>query len=116
MSYNERLANRVREALVGVQKKVEEKKMFQGLIFMVDDKMCVGIREDEIMCRIDPGIYESVLEKTGCRPVVLGDRTMKGFVYINETCYRRKEDFDYWMGLCLEFNDKAKASRKRKRS
>ena len=63
MSYNENLVNRVRESLVNLQKKVEEKRMFQGLTFMVDDKMCIGIRENEIMCRIDPKVYESALEK-----------------------------------------------------
>ncbi len=115
MSYNENLVNRVRESLVNLQKKVEEKRMFQGLTFMVDDKMCIGIRENEIMCRIDPKVYESALEKIGCRPMIHGKRTIKGYVFVNEEGYRRKEDFDYWIGLCLEFNDKAKASRKRKK-
>ncbi len=33
---------------------VEEKKMFRGMTFMVDGKMCVSVGDDEIMCRIDP--------------------------------------------------------------
>ncbi|MDN5216937.1 TfoX/Sxy family protein [Fulvivirgaceae bacterium BMA12] len=114
MSYNENLVNSVREALVDFPKKIEEKKMFQGLTFMVDGKMCIGIRDDEIMCRIDPEIYESVLEKTGCRPMIHGKRTIKGYVFVNEEGYKRKEDFDFWIGCCLEFNKKAKASKKRK--
>ncbi len=114
MSYNENLVNKVREALVGFPKKIEEKKMFQGLTFMVDEKMCIGIRDDEIMCRIDPEIYESVLEKIGCRPMIHGKRTIKGYVFVSEEGYRRKEDFDFWIKCCLAFNKKVKASKKKK--
>lgn len=114
MGYNENLVNRVRETLVDLPKKIEEKKMFQGLTFMVDGKMCIGVRDNEIVCRIDPEIYESVLERMGCRPMIHGKRTMKGYVFVNEEGYKRKEDFDFWIELCLEFNKKAKASKKKK--
>lgn len=60
MAYNEKLANRIREALVE-HPGVEEKKMFQGMCFMVNGKMCIGVRDNEIMCRIDPEKYEFVL-------------------------------------------------------
>lgn len=93
--------------------KVEEKKMFQGLTFMVNEKMCVGIRNDEMMCRIDPAEFETALERNGCRPMIHGGRLMKGFVFINEQGYIRKEDFDYWIGLAIEYNKKAKSSKKR---
>ena len=57
MAYNEKLANRIRERL-GEVRKVKEKEMMGGLTFMVNDKMCVGIIKDEIMCRIDPNLQE----------------------------------------------------------
>ncbi|XHR96834.1 hypothetical protein ACFJIV_09365 [Mucilaginibacter sp. UC70_90] len=40
MAYNEQMADRIREALMDLPA-VEEKKMFQGVCFMVDDKLCV---------------------------------------------------------------------------
>ena len=52
MPYSESLANRVREALMDLPN-VYEKKMFGGLTFMVNDKMCIGIRNEEIKCRIE---------------------------------------------------------------
>lgn len=113
MSYNESLVNRVREAIAGLSETVEEKKMFQGLTFMVDGKMCVGVRDNEIMCRIDPEIYDSVAERAGCHPMIHGKRTIKGFVFVSEEGYSRKEDFDFWIQLVLEFNKKAKASKKK---
>jgi TfoX/Sxy family transcriptional regulator of competence genes len=112
MAYNEKLADRVREALEGV-KKVEEKKMFRGITFMVNGKMCVSVGGDELMCRIDPSVYEAALERGGCRPMIHGGRTMKGFVFVNEHGYKSPKDFNYWIGLALEFNKKAKASKKK---
>jgi hypothetical protein len=45
MGFDQKLADRVREALI-VQKDVdlEEKTMFQGMCFMVNGKMCVCVR------------------------------------------------------------------------
>jgi TfoX/Sxy family transcriptional regulator of competence genes len=111
MAYNDKLASRVREALAS-KRKVKEKKMMGGLTFMVNDKMCIGILQEDLMLRIDPGIYEIVLEKHGCREMNFTGRPMKGFVFVSEDGYKTKKDFDYWINLALDYNKKAKASRK----
>ena len=113
MAYNQKLADRIRERLVNV-KKMKEKEMMGGLTFMVNDKMCVGIIKDELMCRIDPEIQEVALSKTGCRIMDFTGRPMKGYVMVDEAGMKSKKDFDYWIELCLEFNKKAKSSKKRK--
>jgi TfoX/Sxy family transcriptional regulator of competence genes len=113
VAYNEKLTEKVREALSDTPK-VVEKKMFRGVTFMVNGKMCVSVGDDELMCRIDPEVFEDALERNGCRPMIHGDRIMKGFVFINEDGYAKKKDFDYWIGLALEFNKKAKASKPKK--
>jgi TfoX/Sxy family transcriptional regulator of competence genes len=110
MAYNEKLADRIREELESV-KKVEEKFMFGGVCFMVNDKMCTGVVKDEMMCRIDPDIYESLLDKKGCRPMDFNGRPMKGYVFISDEGMRSKKELSYWVGLCLEFNKKAKSSK-----
>ena len=112
MAYNEKLVVRVRTALAHLSK-VEEKKMFRGITFMVNGKMCISVSNDEIMCRIDPGLHDVVVKKKGCRPVIMRGREYKGFVYVNEEGIKTKKDFDYWVGLSLEFNKKAKASKKK---
>jgi TfoX/Sxy family transcriptional regulator of competence genes len=113
MAFNETLSHRIREALTGISK-VEEKAMFGGLCFMVNDKMCIGVVKDEMMCRIDPAVYEEALEKQGCRPMDFAGKQMKGFVFVDEHGMKNKKDFNYWIDLCLEFNPKAKASKKKK--
>lgn len=112
MAYNEKITSRVRIALSHLPK-VEEKKMFRGITFMVDDKMCITVGDNEIMCRIDPELHETCVAKKGCRSVVMKGREYKGYVYINEEGIKTKKNFAYWIGLALEFNKKAKASKKR---
>ncbi len=64
MAYNEKLADRVREFIATDNENIEEKAMFGGLCFMVNDKMCVGVEMDRMMVRLDPTKYEEVLENT----------------------------------------------------
>ena len=114
MAYSEKLANRVRAMLVD-HPKVEEKKMMGGLTFMVNNKMCVGVLQDDLMARINPAAYETALEKRGCREMNFTGRPMKGFVFIDPDGTKTKKDLNYWIGLALEYNKIAKASRKRRK-
>ena len=111
MPYNEKLADRIREALQHLPK-LEEKKMFRGVTFMVNDKMCVSVSGDEMMCRFDPTLQETVAEKNGFRTMIMKGREYKGYGYINQEGIKSKKDFDYWIGLALDFNKRAKASKK----
>ena len=76
--------------------------------------MCLSVGDEEIMCRIDPEIFDEALEKNGARPMIHGDLTMRGFVFIHESAISRKKDFEYWVNLALEFNKKVKATKKKK--
>lgn len=111
MAYNEKLANRIRHALSHLPK-VEEKKMFGGLAFMVDNKMCITAGADRIMCRIDPAIHEDAIERKGCSTVIMRGRKYKGYVQVSEDSIKNKKDFDYWIGLALDYNKIAKASKR----
>lgn len=111
MAYNRQLSDRIREALAE-QPEVEEKEMFGGVCYMVNGKMCIGVMKDEMMCRIDPIVIETVLETEDCRLMTMGGKTMKGYVLVGLEALKRKKAFDYWIGLCLEFNPLATASKK----
>ena len=112
MGINEKIANRIREGLMNV-KKLEEKKMFRGMCFMVNGKMCICVSDEEIMCRVGPDKFEEALEKNGCRPMIHNGKAMKGFVFADETVLKSKKELDYWINICLEFNKKAKAAKKK---
>lgn len=111
MAYDEKLATRMREALSDLPQ-VEEKKMFGGLAFMIDHKMCITVGADRIMCRIDPALHEEAIKRTGCSTVIMGGRVYRGYVHVNEDAIKTQKDFDYWVALALDFNKTAKASKK----
>lgn len=113
MRYNEILADRVRELLMHLPK-VEEKLMFSGLVFMVDDKMCIGVKQHELMLRINPEQEEELVEKNGCAQMVHGNKTMKGYVLVEEEVLQSNRELNYWVKLALDFNPLARASKKRK--
>lgn len=111
MAYNRQLSDRIREALAE-QPQLEEKEMFGGVCYMVNGKMCAGVMKEEMMCRIDPAVIETVLEAEDCRLMTMGGKTMKGYVLVGVDVLKSKKAFDYWIGLCLAFNPLAAASRK----
>jgi TfoX/Sxy family transcriptional regulator of competence genes len=114
MSYNEKLADRVREIIALTHNRVEEKKMFGGLCFMVNDKMCIGIESERIMVRLDPAVYEAALEKDGCSPMDFTGKVMKGYVFVDAAVLNTNKKLDYWVQLALDFNKRAKPSKKKK--
>jgi TfoX/Sxy family transcriptional regulator of competence genes len=115
MAYDIKLADRIREYLTGFPKlKIEEKKMFSGVAFMVNGKMCVNVSEDNLMCRFDPDLQEEIAEKSGYEPMIMKGKELKGYCYVHPIAFKSKKDFEYWVGLCLAYNERAKSSRKKK--
>jgi TfoX/Sxy family transcriptional regulator of competence genes len=112
--YNEKLADRTRELISLTHKKVEEKKMFGGLCFMVNDKMCIGVEQERLMVRLDPAKYDEVMEKDGCKPMDFTGKIMKGYVFVDAEVLNSKKELNYWVQQALEFNKIAKASKKKK--
>jgi TfoX/Sxy family transcriptional regulator of competence genes len=114
MAYSTSLAERIREYLAEQTKlKIAEKKMFSGLAFMVNGKMCINVSHENLMCRYDPALQEVVAERKGYEPMIMKGKELKGYCYVTEDGFKSKRDFDYWMKLCLDYNSRAKAARKK---
>ena len=113
MAYNEKLADMTRELIAQAHKNVEEKAMFGGLCFMVNDKMCIGVEKERLMVRLDPAKYDEVMEKEGCKPMDFTGKVMKGFVFVDADVLTTKKKLDYWVKLALDYNKIAKASKKK---
>ena len=117
MAYDTKLADRIREYLSAIPKiKIEEKKMFRGLTFMINDKMCVCVSGDNLMCRFDPALQDELAEKIGFQAMVMKGREYKGYCYVSPDGIKNKKNFEFWLSLCIDFNKKAKSSKKQKKS
>jgi hypothetical protein len=66
------------------------------------------------MVRLDPTVYEDVLEKEGVTPMDFTGKVMKGYVFVNIDALNTKKKLEYWMNLALTYNKIAKASKKKK--
>jgi TfoX/Sxy family transcriptional regulator of competence genes len=110
MAYSEFLADRVRQRMANAGK-VEEKKMMGGLIFMVNNKMCLGIsidkktQDDQLMVRVGKLPYEELLGKKGSRPMDFTGKEMRGFLFIDPEGFDADDDLDFWVNRGLEFNN-----------
>ncbi len=119
MAYDQYTADRIHRSLQ--ERKVDyfAKKMFAGLVFMIDNKMACGIHFDKkkdtdlLMARIGDVASEAALLRAGCHPMDFTGRPMKDFVFVTPEGYDLDEDLDYYLDLCIQFNPLAKASTKK---
>ena len=117
MAYNEHLAERIKQNLESRKIKYIEKKMFGGVCLMVDDKMLIGVMKEQLMARVDPELdAPKALKRKGAVTMDFTGKTMKGFILVDQEAIDMEEDFDYWVSLCLKYNPKAKASKKKHRA
>ena len=114
MPYDEQLAGKIRVALEGT-KNLEEKKMFGGIAFMIDEKMCIGVHKEDIILRCDPEETDDLLKKKGAKVFDLsGGRPMKGWLLVDPEGISNKKDFDWWINKAIEGNKKTIKGGKKK--
>jgi len=114
MPYDTILAGRIREHLREIPGlKVEEKKMFRGLTFMVHGKMCVCVSGENLMCRFDPGLHDEIAREKGFQPMIMNGKEFSGYCYVGPDGIKTRKSLEFWIGLCLDFNNRAKSSKKR---
>ena len=95
--------DRVRGELSNVNG-VEEKKMFGGVGFMVNGKLCVCARDSKITVRISPKKEPELLTRKGCTPMMSNGRKYPGFLFVDSQALRSGKELKFWVGLALEHN------------
>ena len=88
--------------------------MFGGLCFMVNHKMCIGVEQERMMVRLDPAVYDKVMEMDGCHPMDFTGKSMRGYVFVDSSVLTTQKKLNYWIQLALDFNALAKVSKKKK--
>jgi TfoX/Sxy family transcriptional regulator of competence genes len=102
MAYNEQLADRVREILARHQG-LAEKRMFGGISFMLHGNMCCGVVNDDLMVRVGPERYDTLLAQPHTRPMDFTGRPLKGFVYVGPGGYRSDDALATWVQRGVDF-------------
>lgn len=110
MANNEQLSQRIREALIHLDN-VQEKKMFRGITFMVNGKMCFSSGDQRLMCRVDPAIHDELVLNQTCEVMTMKNKECRGYFYIHEEDLKSEQVFHFWIKLALDFNQKLSSAR-----
>jgi TfoX/Sxy family transcriptional regulator of competence genes len=99
VAYDEDLADRMRELLVG-ESELTEKKMFGGLAFLVRGNMAVAASgQGGVMVRVDPAKSDTLVATTSARLVEMRGRPMQGWLRVDPDHLRTKRQLAKWVEL-----------------
>ena len=104
------LLARVRAAFKRV-KRVKEQRMFGGVTFMVNGKMCVSAGKDRLMFRVDPEMHDDLVGKNGARTVRMKGRAYRGFLHVTAARLRDPKALRFWIAVARDYNKYAARSK-----
>lgn len=103
MAYDEDLANRIRE-LIGLEGAVGERKMFGGLAFLVHGNMAVSASgQGGILVRVDPDRSEALIAAGPAEPMVMGGRSMTGWLRVPAEQLKTKRQLAKWVDMGVDY-------------
>lgn len=103
MSYDESLATRVRAVLRDEDVRVTERRMFGGLVFMVEGHMCVGVLGDELVVRVGRDAHAATVALNHARTMDFTGRPSTNMVYVAPEGVATVRDLVTWVGRGLAF-------------
>jgi hypothetical protein len=77
--------------------------MFDGLCFMTNGNMCVGIVGNELMVRVGPAAAAEALALPQAREMDFTGRSMRGMVYVDEDGVAEDADLTAWVQRGLSY-------------
>ena len=104
MAYDEKLAERIRDA-IGNRSALNEIKMFGGLCFTLNGNMCCGVLRDELLVRVPPDEFDTLVKKTGAHPMDLmkSGRTPAGFVMVKPAAIKTAKQLQSWVSRGVSY-------------
>lgn len=103
MAYEQQIADRVERLLLDLEIQFEPKKMFGGIAFMINEKMCIGVVKDELMLRVMDEHYEELVALPFARPMDFTRKRMFGFLYVDSDGIEKDKDLKTWVERGIEF-------------
>jgi len=103
MTYDEALADRLREQLAG-EDGVSEKATFGGLAFLVHGNMSVGIANSgEVTVRVGPDATDDALAMPHTKLFDMTGRPMKGWILVAPEGVTTKRQLATWVARGVGF-------------
>jgi TfoX/Sxy family transcriptional regulator of competence genes len=103
MAYDEDLAQRVREMLLGTQN-LNEMKMFGGIAFLVNGNMACGVIQEDLIVRVGPEASEQALAAPHAKPFAMTSRPpMSGWVQVEPAGFGTEAALKQWIAQGLRY-------------
>jgi TfoX/Sxy family transcriptional regulator of competence genes len=103
VTYDEHLANRIRE-LISDLPNVSEKKMFGGLAFLIGGNMAVSASgQGGLMLRCDPDEGDALASKPHATKMVMRGRAMDGWLRVDDEGIKTKRQLEPWVKRGVEY-------------
>ena len=103
MAYDEKLADRTREIISRTHKKVEEKKMFGGVGFLLNGNLLVGVWKQSLIVRLGPQQAKEARQQEFVREFDITGRPMKGWVLVEPDGLEFDDRLKDWLDRAEEF-------------
>jgi hypothetical protein len=99
VTYDEKLADRIRELVAG-ESGLTEQKMFGGLAFLIGGNMAVAASgQGGILVRVEPGQSDMLVATTNARLMEMRGRSMQGWLHVDLEDVRTKGQLAKWVEL-----------------
>ncbi len=99
VAYDEELADRIRELVIG-ESDLTEKKMFGGLAFLIGGNMAVAASgQGGALVRVDPAQSDTLVATTNARLMEMRGRRLRGWLRVDPEDLRTKRQLARWVEL-----------------
>jgi TfoX/Sxy family transcriptional regulator of competence genes len=102
MAFDEALADRIRCQLAR-HNRIEEKKMFGGICFLLNGNIVVGVWKDSLIARLGPGEGEAALQEPFVREFDITGKPMKGWVMVGPEGVEDDDQLAGWVERAMTF-------------
>lgn len=103
MPYDHELADLVRE-LIDDDEDVREQRMFGGLAFLIGGNMAVAASgQGGLLVRVNPEEADSLIDGEFVTPMVMGGRSMRGWLRVDTAAVRTAEELDQWVARGIAY-------------
>lgn len=97
-----KLLDRIR-AVLAAEPGVVEKRMFGGVCFMVNGRMCCGVTNSEFLVRVGKAAFEEAVKQPHARPMEMSGRVSNASVFVAPAGYTTKASLTKWVKRGLSF-------------
>ena len=99
MSVDQELAGRIR-ALIALDPRVTEKKMFGGIVFLLDGRILVGVRRTgSLLVQCGGDVAAKAIATPGVGHMIMAGKPAANFIDVEAEYLDTDEDLQRWISL-----------------